>query len=122
MLIFSEVQLEAFQVASIDRFKSRMALLLTDNFCDKVAAQSEFELNMLISKSIEKAEVFGIDTEDDVQVFLLYVMQLGLDFGMKYSWSRQILNNDDLLGSEKMEQLDLIVQTEFPEFKFYNEI
>mgnify|MGYP000336084517 CR=1 FL=1 len=120
MLTINEAQLEAFQDISIEMFKSRMISFLTEFFFDAIENQSEFELKMFIANSIEKAEAFGIDTEDDVQAFIVYAVQLGINFDTKHSWAAKVLNNDNLLGSEKLEQLDLMIPTQYPTFVFHN--
>jgi hypothetical protein len=90
------------------QFEDRMTKHLRDNFPAETQALDDPNLRKLVVSGIGRAESYDIESEDDIQRYLEYVMVLSHDFDTnpKSSWARRILLRRDIDGTQKMSRID----------------
>ena len=66
------------------------------------------DVHMFVNIGVKRANGFGIDGEYDIQRFLECCLIYGEHFGEtpESLWAGQILDQDDLSGTEKMDQIN----------------
>lgn len=108
MLVISKDQMNVFSDFMFGQFKNRMAHNLQENFPEKTSAISDEDLHTLILEGIDKAESYDITDEVDIERYLECMMRYGPDFdhSPSTSWAVDILNEDDITGTEKMNKIN----------------
>jgi hypothetical protein len=108
MLIIRHVQMKVFEEAALRNYEDRMALHLRSNFSEQTKNATEQELREMIKTGISKAESYQVTDEMDVEGFLEFVVRYGPDFETdpQVFWAVQILQDESLTGTEKMNQMD----------------
>jgi len=91
----------------LQQFENRMVVHLRDEYPEETQLISEEQLRTLIKAGIRKAETYGIELENDVQEFIEFMVVYGSDFdtNSKFHWAREILDDPDLDGSDKMDEI-----------------
>jgi hypothetical protein len=110
MLVIRKKQIEALDRQSEKLFLDRMVDHLHEIFPDKCEELgSKGKIRELARQGLERAQGYGIDTEQDVALYVDIMFGIGPDFpdGEDMAWARSILENDGLIGPAKM---DLILQ------------
>ena len=106
----AEKQMEALDRHSEKLFLDRMIDHLYEIFPDKCQELcSKGKIRELARQGLEQARGYGIDTEEDVALYVDIMFGIGPDFpeGEDMAWARSILENEGLIGPAKM---DLILQ------------
>ncbi|MES3022232.1 MAG: hypothetical protein V4857_11695 [Pseudomonadota bacterium] len=93
-----EVKLKNFEIATAE--KIRLA------FPEQTAKLDAAVLAGFIRQGVDLAENYAIERAEDVQSFLLFAVQYGLDVRRYPQWAGLILLNAELTGSEKVEQIN----------------
>ena len=110
MLVIRKKQMEALDSHSEKLFLDRMVDHLYEIFPDKCQELgSRAQVRKVARQGLEQAQGYGIDTEQDVALYVDIMFGIGPDFpdGEDMAWARSILENDSLIGPAKM---DLILQ------------
>lgn len=110
MLVIRKKQIEALDRQSEKLFLDRMIDHLYEIFPDKFEELgSKIKIRDMVRQGLEQAQGYGIDTEQDVALYVDIMFGIGPDFpdGEDMAWARSILENDGLIGPAKM---DLILQ------------
>ena len=102
MLKIREEQMDILAGYSLRQFVQQAVAHLEDTFADEVAALNRIPLEDFVSEMIDKAETFGIDTEEDVLAYIEFAVQLGPNFDTRYAWAK-VLSDPDLDGDEKVD-------------------
>lgn len=70
-------------------------------------AMGEEEFTLLVDDGINKAKSYGINQEEDIELYLDIMFNLDYDFdtNVQYPWAKQILRNSNLTAEEKLRQL-----------------
>lgn len=107
MLKIREEQMRILGEYMLRRFKDSVARHLRETLPKQTATMMEAELRALVDAGIEKAEIYGITAEDDVQTFLEYLVSYSHDFDInpETSWAGDILSRKDFDGASKMIRL-----------------
>ena len=107
-MTISKGQMDALGAYTRKQFEQRLAEYIQDKFPGKTKDSTIDEIMILVRKSIEKAEYYGIDHEDDIRRFIEYIMIYGshMDTDEKSRWIGDILRQMDLGGALKMDLLD----------------
>ena len=108
MLVIRKEQMDVLSNHQLAQYVKSMVNHLTASFPDKTKNLGQDELVDLIYKGINSAEKYGIDDESDVERYLEYVVRYGASFdtGKETAWALEILNNSELSGTQKMNQID----------------
>ena len=110
MLVIRKKQIEALDRYSEKLFLDRMTDHLYEIFPDKCEELgSKAQIRELARQGLERARGYGIDTEEDVALFVDIMFGIGPDFleDKDMHWARSILEREGLSGPAKM---DLILQ------------
>lgn len=110
MLVIRKKQIEALDRQSEKLFLDRMIDHLYEIFPDKCEELgSKGKIRELARQGLERAQGYGIDTEEDVALYVDIMFGIGPGFpeGEDMHWARSILENEGLNGPAKM---DLILQ------------
>jgi len=105
MLSIRKQQVDTLVEDLVAKFVRRMAEHVRNTYPEQAAAMTQEKLQAFVSDVIEQAETEGIDTEDEVQVYLDHALVLGQDFNTKYDWAAEALEDLELSGEEKIELL-----------------
>lgn len=113
MLIIRNEQREAFRLYMREKFERRMSAHLQSRFPEQTNDMTEQSMSDFIRSGITKAEGYQIVTEGDVQRFLEYMCTLGADFDInsETSWAAEILGNEHIDGSEKIDRIEEYIQS-----------
>jgi hypothetical protein len=106
MLVIRKTQKEALDRHSEKLFLDRMIHHLYEIFPDRCEELgSKARVQELAHQGLERARGYGIDTEEDVALFVDIMFGIGLEFpeGEDMAWARSILEKDGLSGHGKME-------------------
>lgn len=114
MLVIRKEQMEVFSRYMLKKFEDRMVIHLQSSFSEPTKGMPETDLRSMIQTATDKAKVYNVTTEDDVQRYLEYMMIYGpkFDTDPKTMWARKILRTEDIDGTEKMELMDEHVEVE----------
>ena len=96
--------MRAFREAAIDRYATRIAGELRQQFTAKLEGTGDDQLIQLVHDAIQNAKSYGIMSGADVKRYAEYMVEYGPDFHAN-QWARPILA-DSMTGSEKMDALD----------------
>ncbi len=106
MLQLRPEQMEAFENYMRQRFEKKMLAHLRRTFPTRLADTTDDQLRQLISEGIQHAESHDITLEDDVRRFLEAAVILGPDFHTQAAWAAEILRDDALDATEKMNRIE----------------
>ena len=114
MLVIRDEQIEALDESMLRSFKNHMVSHLRKVCPEETSGMSDEELRALIQGGIDKAESYEIFEDDDVRRFLEYMLILSPDFDQDSSFPeiREILNNEEMDGTEKMDEIDFYYKNE----------
>lgn len=107
MLIIRNEQLEVFRQYALVQFINNMAQYLRVTYSQQTSSLSEAELQSEIRAGIKHAAKYNVRFQYDVQQFLSQRMEFGADFDTKpeTAWMAEILNDEGLSPTEKMDAL-----------------
>lgn len=113
MLVIRRQQMEKLSQYMIEQFKDRMVTHLQSTFPDQTREMEERNLRDVIQAGIKKAESYKVVIEDDVQLFLECMITYGADFDInpETAWAGEILQQEDMDGSEKMDRIDEYIRS-----------
>jgi hypothetical protein len=106
MLVIRKRQKEALDRHSEKLFLDRMVDHLHEIFPDRCQELgSKAQIRELARQGLEQARAYGIDTEEDVALYVDIMFGIGPEFpvGEDMAWARSVLENDGLNGHAKME-------------------
>jgi hypothetical protein len=108
MLCIRNEQMEALNREMRRRFVDEMVVSLRDDFPEKLEDVPDEQLRETIDGGIEAAENYGVTDANDVEGFIWYVIEFGLEFGEspETEWAAAILKRDDLTSTEKMGHIE----------------
>lgn len=108
MLVIRPEQMEVLRQYTRQRFISRMTGKLRAALHAKLEDTPDAELRDTIDAGIDSARARAITDEADVEGYLWYVARFGPEFGAtaETRWAGEILEREDLSGSDKMERIE----------------
>jgi len=108
MLFIREEQREAFRQYMLEKFEYSMLVHLQSSFPEQTEGMTEPHMLDFIRSGIQKAEGYEVVTEGDVQRFLELMLTFSVDFDVNSEtpWAAEILGNEHIDGSEKIDRLD----------------
>ncbi len=108
MLIIRKEQLDVLSQYMLKQFYDETEKHLKKRYPEQTKEMSDEQLRELIVEGVEEAEGYDITDENDVKRYLEYLIEYGRDFGKSSEtiWAGQFLNNKDLTGTEKMNEID----------------
>lgn len=100
--------MKVFEEAALCNYEDRIVLYLRSKFSEQTKNATERELREMIKTGISTAESYQITDETDVERFLEFIVRYGPDFETdpEVFWAIQILQDESLTGTEKMNQMD----------------
>jgi len=114
MLVIRDEQIKALDESMLRSFRNRMVSHLRTACPEETSDMSDEELRALIQRGIDKAESYEIFEDDDVRRFLEYMLILKPDFDQDSSFPeiQEILNDEEMDGTEKMDEIDFYYNNE----------
>jgi hypothetical protein len=108
MFVIRQEQMDALSRQLLRSFVVRMLLQLKTAFPERTKGLTDDELRERIEAGIERAAKYGVTDEADVERYLEYVVRYGPDFdtNKKTFWAGQILREQSLSGTKKMNRID----------------
>jgi len=108
MLTIRKEQMDVLSHHMLNQFSDSMEVHLMKRYPEQTKDMSNEQLRELIVNGVEEAEKYGVTDENDVKRFLEYHVEYGRNFGYSPEtiWAEQFLNNKDLTGTEKMNEID----------------
>lgn len=112
MLQIRQEQMDEFEKFQFERFVREALKFARETWSEEFGEQGEEAARELILDSVNMAETYNIDQEDQVLAFLNMRYALGSEFpdSDEFAWALAILEDDDLDGDEKIERLDAEVE------------
>lgn len=107
MLVIHDEQIDALSQYTRRRFEDRMITHLKRYFHDACETLGENRLREAIRYGIMKTESYTLHIENDVSRYLNLMFTFGRDFDTDpdLRWAAQILKNEDLISTHKMDVL-----------------
>jgi hypothetical protein len=107
MLQITKKQLELLSERLMASFIKGAILHLRQKFPKTTRFFPDNELSTLISEGIDKATGYNILESEEVLPFLEYLIVLGRNFDTdpENSWALEVLNDDDMVGADKISLL-----------------
>lgn len=104
MLVIRKEQMNVMSAYMFDKFISKMVVQLRATHSDKTQNKNDESIREFVRASIERANSFGIRTTENLEIFLEYTIEHGLDFYKKpdYAWANSILIDNSIEETEKM--------------------
>jgi hypothetical protein len=117
MLVIRKEQREAFDRAQRRSFEDRMVAHLRKYFPEETEMMRESQLRHRIRQEIETAARYDIVDERDVAVYISVMFALMPDPSRdpEPSWVKEVLNDPDLIVSEKIDRLQHWAEEELKE-------
>ena len=108
MLIIRKEQLDVLSENILKQFFGSMEQHLKKRYSEQMKEMDDEQLREFVVQGVEEAKEYDITDENDVKRFLEYLVQYGRDFGesLDTKWANQFLHNNDLTGTEKMNEID----------------
>jgi hypothetical protein len=113
MLRIRQSQMEKFDNASLDQFVRKMIEQVRKTFPEQVAGFDHGQLHDFICTSVDEAETNGVDTEEEVEIYIGYAVRFGQEFNQQDPWA-PVLKDPDLTAEEKIEALEEIPSGDLP--------
>jgi hypothetical protein len=104
-LVIRREQMDALDAYSRATFRQRVVDHLAIDLPQRWAQLGPGGAEMLVDRCIEKGMGYGIDEEDDLQVYVDLCAELGPDFEKdeEMEWARDILLKPSLSGRAKLQ-------------------
>lgn len=108
ILVIRKAQMAAFKKEMLNKFCSELKRHFRRRFPNYISGMTGTQLNDFLFEGLEYAKNCGIDDQNDVKRFFEYFVRYGHDFGKTSDtvWANSILNNNELSGNMKMNQID----------------
>lgn len=108
MLTIRKEQMEVLSNYVLEEFENRQVAHLQNIFPAQTGDMTPEDLKSLIRQGIDKAETYDITDELEVESYLECMVQYGLNFDtdQQTSWAGEILRDENLSESDKMELID----------------
>lgn len=107
-MIVRDSQIREIRKSTHKKFEDDMVVHLHTSFAEETEHYEEDELRELIRRGIDRAFQYDITIAADVSRFIEYMVcydeNFDTDPGM--TWTQKILNNKDLSGTKKMDEID----------------
>ncbi len=109
MITIRKEQMEAFAKAAQRRFSFEAADYVKNKWPQKYEKASRDVLVEIVNQAIEKCKEYDITQKRHVLRYLKLMNTLGRNFDTwyEYPWAPEILNDPQLLSSEKLEELEI---------------
>ncbi|MGB2822829.1 MAG: hypothetical protein WBF17_17740 [Phycisphaerae bacterium] len=98
-------QMQAMAEHSRRQLENRMIRRLRESFPKETEGVEEEELREFVAEELDRAGSYEIVTEEDMGAFLDRSVYYGEGWHTSLDWASQILNDPELTGSEKTEEL-----------------
>jgi len=105
MLVIKAAQLAAFAAGNMRHFEARVMSHIARCFPDSMVRAGREKLIYLIRQGVTRGPTFGLQTERDIVLFIDLTLIFGEDFETAYPQAGQVLTDDSLSGSDKVEWL-----------------
>jgi len=108
MLVIRPEQMEALNAGCLEQYRQRVVERLHREYSDPDAQASDEELHDFVCRGMEQAGSYGIDGEDDMEAFIVFLFVHGerFDDDPDFAWARSILDDDEIDGTAKMEAIE----------------
>lgn len=98
-------QMNAMAEYSRRQFQDRLIRDLRREYPEETAQADDDELRAVVVEQIDKAVGYGIVLEDDLAIYVDRAAYYGDDWDSSLDWVRGILNDEQLDGSAKIEEI-----------------
>jgi hypothetical protein len=106
MPVIRHEQMEELNRRQAEKFEDRMVEHLRETFPEPCQEMGEDALREDIRYGMDRAESYGIESEQDVCNYVNLMMALGRDFDTDRPWARRILTDPDVAGpAERIDAL-----------------
>ncbi len=111
MFVIRNEQMKVLSDDMTRAFERRMFEHLKKNHGSELNGISDEELQGMIHKGLSRAGKYGIVAEADVQAYLEYMVELGVDFDAdpKHAEVKDILNSSRYSGAVKMNRIKFLL-------------
>jgi hypothetical protein len=108
MLIIRKSQMDELQSYMLSEYIETMVIQLKTVFPDNTENLTDMDLHVMIEKGIKSAAQYQVVLWDDVKRYLECMLTYGSDFDTRAetSWAKEILNKNNLNGTQKMDSID----------------
>jgi hypothetical protein len=103
-MLIRKDQLNEMAVPGIALFIERAVVFLYENFPESLDEDPN-ELTEAVGSLIEKAETYGLVTEQQVMTYITSAWLLGLNFDKEFPAAKKTLSSKDLTPDEKADWL-----------------
>lgn len=103
-MIIRNEQFDTMAIPNIADFIQRAITFLYENFPESLDEDTD-ELTEIVGVLIEKAETYGLVTEQQAMNYIVTAWLLGVDFDKEFPAAEETLNSKDFTPDEKSEWL-----------------
>jgi hypothetical protein len=104
MLTIRKAQMGALAVPDISLFVERAVNFLYENFPESLDEDPE-ELKKIVRRQLDKADSYGLVTEQQAMTYITSAWLLGVDFDTEFSTAQETLDSKYSSPDEKAEWL-----------------
>lgn len=115
MLVIRPEQMKVLDEYSFKQFVKSMLDYLKSNHAPRVVGKTDSELQGIIEAGTDKAEGYGIETEDEVRGIIECLVVFGNAFDVENEWAIKILHDESIGADEKVRLLLEQVQSRLKE-------
>jgi hypothetical protein len=103
-MIIRKEQMDVLSRFMLGQFENEMIVHLRSRF-QSCSQMKDGDLRTLVRGGVERAGQYEIVKEYDVRRYLEFMVEYGDDFD-RTEWAAQILTNQSLSGTQKMDRID----------------
>lgn len=107
MLILRDEQMAVFDTYMLKQFENMMVGHLNQYFPESCRDMGDKKVREMIQYGVERARLYGIHIENDVSRYINLMFSFGREFDTdpNCAWAQNILDDDDLVSTSKMDAL-----------------
>jgi len=119
MLVIRKEQMAALQKVMEKRFEDWLVSHLRTDYPEETADLDDNAIRERIRYGIARAEGYGIQDDRHIVGYVELMFEIGVDFEdmPDMLWARQILDDPDIIGTEKIPLIERLRSMEDPESK-----
>lgn len=108
MITIQNKQLDAMRNDMFKRSCRKLEVHLQQRYPEQTKQMDYVKLQELVSVGVGEAKKYQMTDNNDVKRFLEYQLEYGRHFGftVETQWAGQFLNNQNLTGTAKLDEID----------------
>jgi hypothetical protein len=114
MLRIRRSQMQQFEQVALRHYEDRMLQTIAKAHPERYEQDGEDRMRVLVQVGVHKCEYYGITDDDDVEHYILLLIEWGLDFEQAQGMMEclEVLEDKDLPGDAKVSLIRKVLNSE----------